>query len=155
MSSPQPKFCTSVLNLRAESAAAMRADALDHVVDRAGAEADGHIDGRNRFGVKAVDPLAFFAVKMGVLVVERGVVVAVAELIFGDSAAIFEQVNDVVVGKHGQRAQNARPLQGFQRGFQLNQAHRRAGGLQCLENQNPVGRGSHSGPFKNIVYTHR
>ena len=62
--------------------------------------------------VETVGLLALFAIEMGVYVLIVVVVVAVTELIAHAVAAVLEDVNEVVLSKQRQRAEDARLVNG-------------------------------------------
>lgn len=84
-------------------------------------ESFGEIDMRCHGIFEAEYLIALFTEEMRVHIVDRTMMIAVADFIFGYSAAILNCVYDVMLQKEIQHAQNTGTFEGSQLRFNLNE----------------------------------
>ena len=111
------------------------AGAFQHEVDGFYVEGVGDGEMGNLQLFEAVYFVAFLTVEVGVHVVDGAVAVAVADFVFGDAAAVFEGMDDVVLVEEGEHPQDAGALEGVEDGLDVDEAQRRLRREQGAEHE--------------------
>lgn len=90
--------------------------------------------------VQAEGAAAGFAMEVAVHLLDPARMVVVADTVFRGAAAVVDDMQQVVFGKEGQRAEDRRPVKTVGRGLQVGQTEGVAEGLHRLQHQDAEGR---------------
>ena len=129
------------------------ANAFEYVVSCVEMETVGEFYLRNGDVAQTVGALAHLAEEMGVVVGQRGVAAFVAAAvlfaygIFGLSASVVHAVNEVLVQKERQGAEDGRFVHRDQPVFQISERHGAGAFCQLAQNEQAHGCGLHLSQF--------
>ena len=138
---------------------ALFANSLHHAIHRSDLEAVRCVDMWQFDFVQTKSLSADLAIKMWVEVVIVVVVIivvvmmmAVADFVADAARTVLDDVDEMIVGKQTQRAENNRLVDAHKRIFNFDERHRLVGLQHRPRHKNAVGGGSDAGGLEKFVY---